>query len=134
MISSCISIIDGQVKNCKEGALSKTMLENNKCYLLDCGAEVFVWAGRLTHVEERKAAGQAAEVMMICHFSSKHYKSNVLNKYFVVCRHLSPIKIDQNQHTLHGLVKVMKHDCSSLTLILGQLALLFLVEMKEEEK
>jgi len=46
-----------------EGELSKSLLENYKCYLLDCGAEVFVWVGRVTQVEERKAACQAAEVM-----------------------------------------------------------------------
>ncbi|XP_057488028.1 villin-2-like [Actinidia eriantha] len=54
------SIIDGQV-NPVDGELSKSMLENNKCYLLDCGAEVFVWVGRVTQVEDRKAASQAAE-------------------------------------------------------------------------
>ncbi|XP_010269772.1 PREDICTED: villin-2 [Nelumbo nucifera] len=54
------SITDGQVKPV-DGALSKAMLENNQCYLLDCGAEVFVWVGRVTQVEERKAASQAAE-------------------------------------------------------------------------
>ncbi|KAJ7972210.1 villin 2 [Quillaja saponaria] len=54
------SIIDGEVKSV-EGELSKSLLENNKCYLLDCGAEVFVWVGRVTQVEERKAACQAAE-------------------------------------------------------------------------
>ncbi|XP_027367156.1 villin-2-like isoform X2 [Abrus precatorius] len=54
------SITDGEVK-AVEGELSKSLLENNKCYLLDCGAEVFVWVGRVTQVEERKAACQAAE-------------------------------------------------------------------------
>ncbi|XP_052303842.1 villin-3 isoform X2 [Populus trichocarpa] len=54
------SITDGEVK-IVEGELSKGLLENNKCYLLDCGAEIFVWVGRLTQVEERKAASQAAE-------------------------------------------------------------------------
>lgn len=54
------SITDGQV-NAVEGELSKAMLENNKCYLLDCGAEVFVWVGRVTQVEDRKAASQATE-------------------------------------------------------------------------
>ncbi|XP_059646294.1 villin-3 isoform X2 [Cornus florida] len=54
------SIIDGQVKTI-DGELSKNMLENNKCYLLDCGAEVFVWFGRVTQVEDRKAASQSAE-------------------------------------------------------------------------
>ncbi|KAM6592656.1 hypothetical protein CsatA_000359 [Cannabis sativa] len=44
-----------------EGELSKSSLENNKCYLLDCGAEIFVWVGRVTQLEERKAAIQTAE-------------------------------------------------------------------------
>lgn len=48
-----------------EGELSKSLLENNKCYLLDCGAEVFIWVGRVTQVEERKEACQAAEVMSL---------------------------------------------------------------------
>ncbi|MED6169557.1 Villin-3 [Stylosanthes scabra] len=54
------SIADGDVKPV-EGELSKSLLENSKCYLLDCGAEVFVWVGRVTQVEERKAACLAAE-------------------------------------------------------------------------
>ncbi|KAJ8755566.1 hypothetical protein K2173_022145 [Erythroxylum novogranatense] len=54
------SVTVGEVK-IVEGELSKGLLENNKCYLLDCGAEVFVWVGRLTQVEERKSTVQAAE-------------------------------------------------------------------------
>ncbi|KAE9621679.1 putative villin headpiece, villin/Gelsolin, ADF-H/Gelsolin-like domain-containing protein [Lupinus albus] len=54
------SIADGEVKPL-EGELSKSLLENNKCYLLDRGVEIFVWVGRVTQVEERKAACQAAE-------------------------------------------------------------------------
>ncbi|CAN6444816.1 unnamed protein product [Victoria cruziana] len=54
------SISDGQVK-LVEGALTKVMLENNQCYLLDCGAEVYVWVGRVTQLEERKAATLAAD-------------------------------------------------------------------------
>ncbi|KAL4272911.1 hypothetical protein GQ457_13G011210 [Hibiscus cannabinus] len=54
------SITDGEVK-IVEGVLSKGLLENNKCYLVDCGAEVFVWVGRVTQVEDRKAASQVAE-------------------------------------------------------------------------
>ncbi|XP_071695181.1 uncharacterized protein [Rutidosis leptorrhynchoides] len=55
----CIS--EGQVKDV-DGELSKSLLENKKCYLLDCGSEVFVWVGRVTQVDERKAAMQAAEL------------------------------------------------------------------------
>ncbi|CAL9175775.1 unnamed protein product [Musa hybrid cultivar] len=57
-------INDGQLK-LEENNLSKAMLENNKCYLLDCGAEVFIWVGRVTQVEERKAASKAAEDFII---------------------------------------------------------------------
>lgn len=57
------SIADGQVESI-DGNLSKSMLENNKCYLLDCGSEVFIWVGRVTQVEERKTAIQAAEVKL----------------------------------------------------------------------
>lgn len=56
-------IVDGQV-NDVDGELSKSLLENNKCYLLDCGSEVFVWVGRVTQVEDRKAAIQAAEDLL----------------------------------------------------------------------
>ncbi|XP_020585776.1 villin-2-like [Phalaenopsis equestris] len=57
------SINDGQLK-LEEGSLSKAMLENNKCYLLDCGAEIHVWVGRVTQLEERKAACKAAEELI----------------------------------------------------------------------
>lgn len=60
-VSCLCSIVDAQLKFV-EGELSKGMLENNTCYLLDCGAEVFVWVGRVTQVDERKSAIQAAEV------------------------------------------------------------------------
>ncbi|CAH8387648.1 unnamed protein product [Eruca vesicaria subsp. sativa] len=53
-------ITDGQMEPI-DGDLSKSMLENTKCYLLDCGAEVFVWVGRVTQMDERKAANQSAE-------------------------------------------------------------------------
>lgn len=61
LIVGICSIEDGQVK-AVEGELSKSMLENNKCYILDRGSELFIWVGRVTQVEERKAASQAAEV------------------------------------------------------------------------
>ncbi|KAG8479777.1 hypothetical protein CXB51_029268 [Gossypium anomalum] len=54
------SITDGEMKPV-EGELSKGLLGNNKSYLLDCGAEVFVWVGRATQVEDRKAASRVAE-------------------------------------------------------------------------
>ncbi|XP_072995561.1 villin-2-like [Typha latifolia] len=58
------SISDGQLK-LEEITLSKAILENNKCYLMDCGSEVFAWVGRVTTMEDRKAASRAAEEFII---------------------------------------------------------------------
>ena len=57
------SIANGQLK-LEDTALTKSILENTKCFLLDCGAELFVWVGRVTQVEERKAASAAVEVKL----------------------------------------------------------------------
>ncbi|XP_060174615.1 villin-2-like [Lycium barbarum] len=54
------SIIDGQVSPL-DGELTKSILENDKCYILDCGSEVFTWVGRHTQLEERKSTIKAAE-------------------------------------------------------------------------
>ncbi|XP_074582400.1 villin-2-like isoform X2 [Curcuma longa] len=58
------SINDGEL-NLEECVLSKSILEHNKCYLLDCGAEIITWVGRMTQVEERKAASKAAEDFIV---------------------------------------------------------------------
>ncbi|KAG6520950.1 hypothetical protein ZIOFF_018015 [Zingiber officinale] len=58
------SINDGEL-NLEECVLSKSILESNKCYLLDYGAEIFTWVGRMTQVEERKAASKAAEDFIV---------------------------------------------------------------------
>jgi gelsolin len=44
-----------------EDCLIKGMWESNKCYLLDCGSEIYIWVGRVTQLEDRKAASLAAE-------------------------------------------------------------------------
>lgn len=44
-----------------DGELTKSILENDKCYILDCGSEVFTWVGRHTQLEERKSTIQTAE-------------------------------------------------------------------------
>jgi hypothetical protein len=46
-------------------SLVHELLETNKCYLLDCGAEVYVWMGRSTSLQQRKGASEAAEVIPV---------------------------------------------------------------------
>lgn len=47
---------------------TKKLLDTHHCYLLDCGTEIYVWVGRSTNLEERKAANGAAEVNIISNY------------------------------------------------------------------
>uniref|UniRef100_A0A0A9CHT3 HP domain-containing protein n=1 Tax=Arundo donax TaxID=35708 RepID=A0A0A9CHT3_ARUDO len=58
------SINNGQLK-LEDTVLTKSILENTKCFLLDCGAELFVWVGRVTQVEDRKTASATVEKFVI---------------------------------------------------------------------
>ncbi|KAG6507445.1 hypothetical protein ZIOFF_032789 [Zingiber officinale] len=64
------SINVGQLK-LEDNNPSRAILENNKCYVLDCGAEIFIWVGRVTQVDERKAISKAAEDLIINQNRSK---------------------------------------------------------------
>jgi hypothetical protein len=46
-------------------SLAHELLETNKCYFLDSGSELYVWMGRITSLQERKGASEAAEVTFV---------------------------------------------------------------------
>ncbi|XP_019167794.1 PREDICTED: villin-1 [Ipomoea nil] len=58
--------INTQGKLCEigSGALNKEMLDSNKCYMLDCNTELFLWMGKRTSVTERKTSISAAEEIL----------------------------------------------------------------------
>ncbi|XP_038879573.1 villin-4-like isoform X1 [Benincasa hispida] len=45
-------------------SITRELLETNKCYILDCGTEVFIWMGRHTSLDGRKNASRAAEELV----------------------------------------------------------------------
>lgn len=55
--------ITAQGKLCRSetDSLNKELLNTNKCYMLDCGTEIFVWMGRNTSITERKTSISATE-------------------------------------------------------------------------
>lgn len=59
-----LSVEKGQAVTVESDSLKRELLDTNKCYLLDCGLEVFVWMGRSTSLDERKSASAAAEVIL----------------------------------------------------------------------
>ena len=56
------SVEKGKTEPIEVESLQKDLLDTNKCYILDCGLELFVWKGRSTSIDQRKSASQAAEV------------------------------------------------------------------------
>lgn len=56
------SVVDGSAEVVNNDAeLRREMLDSNKCFLIDTGHELFVWTGRNTSFEKRKAGVLAAE-------------------------------------------------------------------------
>ncbi|KAL6967660.1 actin filament capping, variant 2 [Sarracenia purpurea var. burkii] len=54
-------ITQGKLCQSESSNLDKEMLNSNKCYVLDCGTELFVWLGRNTSITERKTSISAVE-------------------------------------------------------------------------
>ncbi|ONI27342.1 hypothetical protein PRUPE_1G081400 [Prunus persica] len=54
----------GKAEPVEADSLMRDLLDTNKCYLLDCGLEMFVWMGRNTSLDERRSASGAAEELV----------------------------------------------------------------------
>jgi gelsolin len=59
-----LCVVKGKAEPVEADLLTRELLDTNKCYLLDCGIEVFVWMGRSTSLDERKAASGASEELV----------------------------------------------------------------------
>ncbi|XP_023765341.1 villin-4 isoform X1 [Lactuca sativa] len=70
-----LCIIKGKAIPVAADSLTKKLLDTHHCYLLDCGTEIYVWVGRSTNLEERKAANGAAEEHLRVH---ERPKSNII--------------------------------------------------------
>ncbi|XP_063946445.1 villin-4-like [Daucus carota subsp. sativus] len=57
-------VVKGQHEPLDVESLKREQLDTYKCYLLDCGSEIFVWMGRNTSLDERKSASGAAEELL----------------------------------------------------------------------
>ncbi|RYR77067.1 hypothetical protein Ahy_A01g001545 [Arachis hypogaea] len=54
----------GKAEPIEADSLTRELLETKKCYILDCGLEVFIWMGRNTSLDARKSAGVSAEELL----------------------------------------------------------------------
>lgn len=51
----------GQPERVEADSMTRELLDTNRCYLLDCGEEIFVWLGRNTSLDKRKIASGTAD-------------------------------------------------------------------------
>ena len=79
------SILKGQAEPVQDDSLTRELLDTNKCYILDCGLEVFVWMGRNTSLDERKNASSAAEVSpsFSCQIYLLNFGVNLYRAFFI---------------------------------------------------
>lgn len=63
---------EGQLNQIEASPLTKDLLDSNKCLVLDCGAEIYIWTGHGISLEERKAASVAAEEYLSSQNKPKH--------------------------------------------------------------
>ncbi|XVF47637.1 hypothetical protein PTKIN_Ptkin03bG0125700 [Pterospermum kingtungense] len=59
-----LSVEKGQAVPVEADSLTRVLMDTNKCYILDCGLEVFVWMGRNTFLHDRKNASETAEELI----------------------------------------------------------------------
>ncbi|KAJ4709284.1 villin 4 [Melia azedarach] len=78
------SVDKGQAVPVEADSLTRELLDTNKCYLLDCGMEVFVWMGRNTSLDERKSASGAAEELLKGSDRSKSHIIRVIEGFETV--------------------------------------------------
>ncbi|XP_062226637.1 villin-4-like isoform X2 [Phragmites australis] len=74
----------GKMENTSFESLAHELLQSNKCYLLDCGADMYVWMGRSTSLQERKAASEAAEKLLIDGSQTKSHVIKVIEGFETV--------------------------------------------------
>ncbi|GAU35238.1 hypothetical protein TSUD_205140 [Trifolium subterraneum] len=59
-----LSVEKGKAEPIETDSLTKELLDTNKCYIIDCGLEVFVWMGRNTSLDDRKSVSGATDELV----------------------------------------------------------------------
>ncbi|KAL6539686.1 Villin-4 [Orobanche hederae] len=63
---------------------TRELLDTHKCYILDCGMEVFIWMGRNTSLNQRKAASSTADEVLRSQDRSKPHVIRVIEGFETV--------------------------------------------------
>ena len=84
--------------------MKREMLDTSKCYILDCGLEVFVWMGRTTSLDDRKVASGAAEVSFFLLYQIKRNSYNL----FVDVRRIMQEMIRSSERPKSQMIRIIE--------------------------
>ncbi|KAG8367730.1 hypothetical protein BUALT_Bualt16G0103300 [Buddleja alternifolia] len=62
--SKLFCVEKGEAVPVEADSWTRELLDTTRCYILDCGMEVFVWMGRNTSLDRRKAASSAVDELL----------------------------------------------------------------------
>ncbi|KAK7291876.1 hypothetical protein RIF29_07376 [Crotalaria pallida] len=71
----------GKAEPIETDSLTRELLETDKCYIIDCGLEVFAWMGRNSSLDERKSASGAADELINGTGRPKSYITRVIEGF-----------------------------------------------------
>ncbi|KAK2641213.1 hypothetical protein Ddye_022976 [Dipteronia dyeriana] len=116
--------IQGKLSQMGTNSLDKDMLEKDKCYMLDCGNEVFVWMGRNTSITERRISISASEDFLRSQgrsigthvtFLTEGLETAVFRSYFDSWPQTTKTKLyDEGREKVAAIFKQHGHDVKEL--------------------
>ncbi|KAK1589367.1 hypothetical protein Q3G72_033273 [Acer saccharum] len=116
--------LQGKLSQMGSNSLDKDMLEKDKCYMLDCGNEVFVWMGRNTSLTERRTSISASEHFLRSQgrsigthvtFLTEGLETAVFRSYFDSWPQTTETKLyDEGREKVAAIFKQHGHDVKEL--------------------
>ncbi|KAI3446627.1 hypothetical protein Pfo_003292 [Paulownia fortunei] len=82
--SKLFCVEKGEAVPIEADSWTRELLDTHRCYILDCGMEVFVWMGRNTSLNQRKAASSAVDELLRSLDRSKSHVIRVIEGFETV--------------------------------------------------
>ncbi|XP_065879796.1 villin-1 isoform X2 [Euphorbia lathyris] len=104
-------------------SLNKTMLDSSKCYMLDCGAESFVWMGRNTNLTEKKTSisviegflrDQGRSTATHLTFLTEGLETSIFRSYFESWPKVEPKLYEEGRGKVAAIFKQQGYDVQEL--------------------
>lgn len=113
----------GKLCPCEGNSLNKEMLDSNKCYMLNCGAENFVWMGRNTSITERKTSisviedflrNQGRSTATHLTFLTEGLETSIFRSYFESWPQVEPKLYEEGRGKVAAIFKHQGYDVKEL--------------------